>query len=41
MVGLEAILDREASKAGRVQVLLSLLTGAVRIETDELDLELA
>lgn len=41
MIGLEAILDRQASKTGRVQVLLSLLTGAVRIETDELDLELA
>ncbi|HKX19295.1 MAG TPA: transcription termination/antitermination NusG family protein [bacterium] len=41
MVGLEAILDRQASKAGRVHVLLSLLTGGVRIETDELDLESA
>jgi transcriptional antiterminator RfaH len=38
--GLEAILDHEASRAGRVEVLLTLLGSEVRVETDELDLEL-
>ena len=41
MQGLEAILDRPSSRAGRVQVLLTLLGNAVRVEADELDLELA
>src|SRR5215469_9244929 len=39
MNGLEAILDRPASRTGRVQVLLALLGGELRVETDELDLE--
>jgi transcriptional antiterminator RfaH len=39
--GLEAILDRPASRAGRVHVLLALLGSMRRVEADELDLELA
>jgi transcription antitermination factor NusG len=39
--GLEAILDHPASRAGRVQVLLAMLGNTLRVETDELDLELA
>jgi hypothetical protein len=41
MCGLEAILDRPMSRAGRVQVLLALLGSTLRVEADELDLELA
>jgi transcriptional antiterminator RfaH len=41
MQGLEAILDRPSSRVGRVQVLMTLLDNAVRVEADELDLELA
>ena len=41
MEGLQAILDRPASRVGRVQVLLELLGGELRVETDELDLESA
>src|SRR5579864_1296549 len=39
--GLEAILDHPASRAGRVHVLLALLGNTLRVEADELDLELA
>lgn len=39
--GLEAILDRPSSRAGRVRVLLALLGSELRVEVDELDLELA
>jgi transcriptional antiterminator RfaH len=39
--GLEAILDRPASRSGRVHVLLALLGNTLRVEADELDLELA
>jgi len=39
--GLEAILDRPGSRAGRVHVLLGLLGNTLRVEADELDLELA
>jgi transcriptional antiterminator RfaH len=41
MEGLDAILDRPASKTGRVQVLLALLGSTLRVEADELDLESA
>jgi transcriptional antiterminator RfaH len=41
LYGLEGILDRPSSRTGRVQVLLALLSGTVRVEADELDLELA
>jgi transcriptional antiterminator RfaH len=40
MYGLEAILDRPCSRAGRVQVLLALLGSTLRVEADELDFEL-
>jgi len=39
--GLEAILERPSSRAGRVHVLLGLLTSPLRVEADELDLESA
>lgn len=41
MGGLEAVLDGGMSRAGRVHVLLELLGNVRRIETDELELELA
>ncbi len=40
MAGLEAVLDRQMSRAGRVRVLLELLGQEARVEVDAFDLEM-
>ncbi len=40
MAGIEAVFDRQMSRAGRVRVLLELLGQEARVEVDALDLEL-